>query len=606
MGTLFKITTNSIWTNLLDFDGTNGAGPQAALFRGADRNCYGTATYGGIGFDGQYYITNNGPGGSGNSTLFRFVAPPNPPAIVTQPVSETVYAGNNASFSVTATGDIPLSYFWLRNNAYIPGATNPTVTITNVQLPDSGSQFSCVITNFYGMVTSSVATLTVIAPSTLYSFSFSDGSNPYSGLVTGTDGNLYGTTQNGGPRMGGTVFKITTNGMLTTLAFFNITNGFHPIAGLTEGSDGNFYGTTYSGGDYGLGTIFRMTSSGNLTNLISFNRVDGANPYCILLPWSDGSFYGTTVNGGSSGYGVVFNITTNGQLATLFSFNNTTGQYPSGILAKDPDGYLYGTTGGGGPNGGGSAYKISTTGLFTNIHYFNYTVDGDQPTGGLINASGGNFYGTTFYGGPELFGTVDTYGTVYSISTNGMLKNLVVFDYNTGANVNGPLVQDSYGNLYGTTQSGGVYGDGTVFELANPGSQTNVNGGLTTLLTFAGTNGSGPQGPLVIGPDGALYGTTEYGGNGYNGNPASGYGTIFRVPLIPVARPRFTSIIRLPNGAIQLTITGATGDYFSLMESTNLVNWHTLFSVTNFAGITVYTDQSATSSSIGFYKLSKP
>jgi uncharacterized repeat protein (TIGR03803 family) len=138
---------------------------------------------------------------------------------------------------------------------------------------------------------------------------------PFAALTLGTDGNFYGTTGLGGvgnsnyPSGMGTVFKVTTNGALTTLVAFNFTNGASPMAALTLGSDGSFYGTTAGGGitnssAYGsMGTVFQVTTKGALTTLVAFNFTNGASPYAGLTLGNDGYFYGTTTGGGSSVYG---------------------------------------------------------------------------------------------------------------------------------------------------------------------------------------------------------------------------------------------------------------------------------------------------------------
>src|SRR5262249_31188162 len=142
-------------------------------------------------------------------------------------------------------------------------------------------------------------------------FAYTNGRAPQATLALGNDGNLYGTTIAGGGSDVGTVFKITTNGTLTSLVSFQ---GQHaaPLAGLALGTDGNFYGTTYLGGNInatylnGNGTIFKVTPNGTLTTLVAFNYTNGANPQAELTLGNDGSFYGTTTYGGSSGYGTVF------------------------------------------------------------------------------------------------------------------------------------------------------------------------------------------------------------------------------------------------------------------------------------------------------------
>ena len=156
---------------------------------------------------------------------------------------------------------------------------------------------------------------------TLHRFDGTDGAFPY-GLVQATDGNLYGTTNVGAAQDYGTVFKMTPSGKLTTLHTFcsqsNCTDGARPAAGLVQATDGNLYGTTYEGGANDYGTVFKMTPSGKLTTLHSFcsesNCTDGASPTAGLVQATDGNLYGTTDGGGANGFGTVFKITPSGKL----------------------------------------------------------------------------------------------------------------------------------------------------------------------------------------------------------------------------------------------------------------------------------------------------
>ncbi len=163
---------------------------------------------------------------------------------------------------------------------------------------------------------------------TLHTFTGTDGSTPFDTLVQGTDGNLYGTTLQGGTSTAcsfgcGTVFKMTPTGTLTSLHSFDSTDGNTPYAGLVQGSDGNFYGTTNGGGADGNGTIFEITPGGTLTTLHSFGNTDGDEPFGGLVQGTDGNFYGTTEFGGSHN-GTVFSLSTG--LAPFMQLQATSGK----------------------------------------------------------------------------------------------------------------------------------------------------------------------------------------------------------------------------------------------------------------------------------------
>ncbi len=334
-----------------------------------------------------------------------------------------------------------------------------------------------------------------------------DGDLPNGALVQGTDGNLYGTTSAGGARGGGTVFKISPSGSLTTIYSFcsqtNCTDGFSPNGGLVQGSDGNFYGTTFAGGfeyyecgstEGSCGTVFKISPSGALTTLYSFcyeqNCLNGDLPAAGLVLGSDGNFYGTAAYGGASGAGTVFKITPSGALTAIYNFcslaNCADGQEPLAPLTQGADGNLYGTTYYGGrpcnSHGCGTAFKITPAGALSTLYDFcskSGCADGLQPLSSLFQGMDGNFYGTTYYGG---LGT--GYGTAFRITPAGALNGLHSFcslqDCADGEYPTAGVIQATNGNFYGTASFGGtdstsgLAGDGVVFEVefcpTGPGS----------------------------------------------------------------------------------------------------------------------------------------
>lgn len=329
-GTVFKIASTGTLTTLHEFIGTDGDQPWAGLIQDTNGNCYGTTIYGGA---------------------------------------------NNAGtvFKITPSG---------------------TVTTLYSFCPQSGC---------------------------------ADGENPIAWLAQAKNGNLYGTTNGGGVSGSGTIFEITLNGELTTLHSFcsTIQNGYcldgeGTYAGLIQATNGDLYGTTVGGGVNDGGTVFKLTLSGTLTTLYSFcsqgDCLDGAVPYAGLVQTTNGDFYGTTAAGGATTNGTVFKITPSGTLTTLHSFDRTDGAQPwFGGLVQASDGNLYGTTLVGGTStvctgGCGTVFKITLGGTFTTLHNFEST-DGSEPAATLVQDTNGTLYGSTYYGGSS-----SNDGTVFSLS----------------------------------------------------------------------------------------------------------------------------------------------------------------------------------------------
>jgi uncharacterized repeat protein (TIGR03803 family) len=371
----------------------------------------------------------------------------------------------------------------------------------------------------------------------------SNGAYPdYGTLIQGTDGNLYGTTSTGGPNNLGTVFRMTPSGTLTTAYVFcsltGCADGAHPYGGLILGTDGNFYGATESGGghygcgvNFGCGTVFELTPAGTLTTLYRFCAAaacaDGTNPYNSVIEGIDGNFYGTTPLGGTGscggGCGTVFKLTPNGKITTLHSFNaRPDGAFPYGTLVQATNGDFYGTTNADAAGGVGTVFRITPSGAFATEFAFNNT-DGAYPYTGMIQATNGDLYGNTQAGG------IRDVGALFRMTPAGEMTALYSFIGSLGAGPFGVLLQANNGDFYGTTSGGGAHGDGSVFEMTPDGT-------VTTIHSFDMTDGAFPFDGLAQHTNGTFYGTTYQGGT-------DDYGSVFSLSLGlgPFVKPVSTS-----------------------------------------------------------------
>jgi uncharacterized repeat protein (TIGR03803 family) len=338
-----------------------------------------------------------------------------------------------------------------------------------------------------------------------------DGAGPSSALIQASDGNFYGTTSTRGAFGLGTIFKIAPDGTFSTLHDFTESEGTSSSVALVVGRDGNFYGTGRGGerssaetsfgfrakGGAGFGTVFQMTPAGAVTVVHAFTGgSDGANPAHSLIQGSDGNFYGTT--DGKDGRSSVFRMTESGDVITLHSFTFVPDGAPNSLI-QAADGNFYGTTlTGTGPfrSGlrSGTVFRLTPSGAFTVLHSFSSSSPVPEGTGpaSLIQATDGNFYGTTIGGGA--FGL----GTIFKMTAAGALTTLHAFSSADGAFPAAALIQASDGNFYGTTDGGGASGLGTIFKMT-------PNGMFTTLYSPRVTNGSFAA--LIQARDEQLYGT---------------------------------------------------------------------------------------------------
>jgi uncharacterized repeat protein (TIGR03803 family) len=527
-GVLFSISKDgaSVIT-LRQFDGTNGASPTAALVEGPDGALYGTTYSGGRSNLGVLFRTTKD--GAGFSILRQFS---NATTNGARPVGRLCISPDGSLYGTTSAG-----------------GTNRTGTVFKIGLDGNGFT----LLHHFGKTSST------------------DGRSPFGHLALGTDGRLYGTTSEGGTNGLGTVFGIDPDGNGYRV-LHSFSAGSCPVAGLTESPSGLVYGTTERGGDAGDGTVFSLEKDGGgfvVRHSFSASGGDGTYPAGEPALGNDGTIYGTLQAGGPNVSGGVFALTRDGQYRIiswqgLYSPGGGLEAGPDdrlygiapygwsgygGVFAMEPgtgnllwayntdyragtdpragvllasDGMLYGTTVMGGTNGQGTLYRMSADGTgYQMLYHFSsgfgnaYNNQGANPTQRLIEGKDGALYGVTYSGGRS------NNGVVFKFTKGGSYTMLKWFGNaaTEGANPSSPLLQASNGLLYGTTYSGGgARQAGTVYRLATNGT------GFAVVYRFTGNPGEArhPCGPLVEGSDGAIYGTTQYGG------PAQ-MGTVYKV-----------------------------------------------------------------------------
>jgi uncharacterized repeat protein (TIGR03803 family) len=508
-GTVFKINANTgALSTLVEFTGngtTNkGAKPRASLVNDGAGYFWGTTERGGPDNRGTVFKINTSTGAL--TTLVEFTH------------NGAINKGSLPYAGLVSDG---AGYFWGTTNL---GGANETGTVFRINV--------------------STGALTTLVEFTNQGAT-NKGIYPYAGLVSDGAGYLWGTTQSGGATGNGTIFKINpSTGTLTTLVEFTFNGsanrGSAPTASLVSDGAGNFWGTTVGGDNKGYGTAFKINAStGVLTTLVEFTlngaTNKGAYPMGGLVSDGAGYFWGATGTGGSTGLGTIFKINAStGALTTIieFTFNGPTnkGRNPSAGLVSDGAGYLWGTTALGGAIDFGTLFKINaSTGALTTLVEFtgNGAINkGAHPCAALVSDGAGYLWGTTSDTAPELY---DGPGTVFKVNAStGALTTLLEFTgngaTNKGLHPRTSLVSDGAGSFWGTTETGGVSDEGTVFKV------NASTGALATLIEFTGiglqpNNGSNPS-SLLRAADGNFYGTTVSGGPG-------GGGTIYRIRLGP-------------------------------------------------------------------------
>jgi uncharacterized repeat protein (TIGR03803 family) len=513
-GVVYKLDSAGVCTTLYSFSNfPDGANPYGGVIQDASGNLYGTTHGGGTADSGTVYELDT----SGHETVlysFRSLSGADgyyPNAGLSRDSAGNLYgtalaggtAGAGAVYKLDPAGQETVLYNF-------PGGSGGASPYAGVILASAGTLYGTTPTGGTGNV-GQIFKLDAAGHETVaYSFAgYTDGAEPYAGVIGDSAGNLYGTTSGGGASAAGTVYKVDTAGHETVLySFTGGTDGSSPVAGVIRDSAGNLYGTTIGGGAAGWGVVYTVDTTGHQTVLYSFTGgLDGARPDAGVVRDAAGNLYGTASQGGSANAGVVYKLDTAGHQTVLYSFTGyPDGAYPNAGLIRDTAGNLFGTTTGGGKQDAGTVFEVDSASQEMILYSFTGGADGGEPASGVIRDSAGNFYGTTPHGGTP------GAGVVYKLDTTG--HETVLYSFTGGADGGNPsagVTRDSPGNLYGTAYYGGAANVGIVYKLDTTGQQT-------VLHSFTGgADGGFPLAGVIRDAAGNLYGTAIDGGKKYAG-----------------------------------------------------------------------------------------
>jgi uncharacterized repeat protein (TIGR03803 family) len=535
----------------------HGGIPESTLIADSAGNLYGTTEFGGTyGYGTIFKLSANSSGKWTETILYNFESGTDG----SNPVAGLTFDSAGNLYGTTSLGPICVPYC-----GYEAGGAVFKLS------PNSDGSWSLTVLHTFN--------------------SQGDGAMPLSGVVLDGAGNVYGTTYQGGSGEYGTIYELSpSGGSWTETILYNFTDeadGGYPFDSLTFDKAGNLYGTASVGGDVncenyqyqpiGCGLVFEFihNSDGTWTESVlhTFEQYDGLFPQAPVIFDSAGNLYGTTENGPGTncglGCGTVFKMTPGSSgwtLKTVYTFaGGPDGEFPSSGLVMSSDGHFYGTTSAGGSTlncqyGCGTVYQLtpSSTAVWKEqiIHNFSATssaqsggIDGSAPMAAVTFDQFGNLYGTASAGGPAaaVAACVGAYrcgGTAFKMTKNssGQWVTSLLYSFTgvgEGSGPGGALISDSAGNLYGTTEYGGV-GNGIVFELMPQSSGGYKERVIHTFL--GGTDGSLPIGGLTFDSAGNLYGTTYYGGaNSGCTTSTTGCGTVYE--LSPSTSGKWTETI---------------------------------------------------------------
>jgi len=324
---------------------------------------------------------------------------------------------------------------------------------------------------------------------------------------------FYGLTAAGGQNSSGTLYRTNSDGSgLTVMFSFNVANsgGFYPAGAVVRAANGKLYGTTTGGGQNGKGTIFEFNPADQgFSYKFSFNGTNGQSPWGAMVLAGNGKLYGMTVDGGASGMGVIYEFDpTAGTCTKKADFDGATkGAHGWGSMLQASNGKLYGMTLQGGASDSGVVFEFDpASGTLTKKKDLS-TIGISGVFGTFCAASNGKFYGVG-----ETGGTSDKGGIIEFDAATGQL--IKVYDFTSssvGDHPEGSLIEGVPGKLYGTTYFGGSQNTGVLFEYDLTAKT------VTKKVDFTGTNGASPNSSLMKAANGKLYGVTSAGGSAGKG-----------------------------------------------------------------------------------------
>ena len=514
-GTLFSYDhTSGSLLQVRCFNWSDGADPADGPVTGSNGMLYGMTNAGGANGDGIIYSYETGTG------IYTILHDFNTAAHGGKPYGRLFQASDGELYGMASAGglnssgilfkyDISLDLFILRVNFDGTNGQAPNCSLIEFNgllygMTNEGGVANEGVLFSYDPVANSIVKL-----ADFYGEDY--GRYPYGSLTTGPDNMLYGQTYSGGKFGNGVMFKYNTNNLTFAKCFDfeEAPEGAYAISSLYLGDDGWAYGTTYGGGQYQGGTIYRVNPDDRqFESLYEFDIYTyGGNPTSGLIQAADGYFYGVTPYGGTVGAGIIYRFDTGSKMVTVLEdlITPSEGSRPAGPPVEASDGMLFGLTTQGGAMGDGALYKFNlSNSTYLKQVDFQDAASGSHPQGSLVKAANGKLYALAESGGQFGYGTLFEYDP-----TGGTFFAVAHFDgLNKGATPVGTLVEYDENILYGVCMKGGIHNAGTIFEFDAEAST------CTKVFDFnPAEDGYEPRSSLMKASNNKLYGTTNMGGD---------------------------------------------------------------------------------------------